>query len=222
MFVWMGRSFIWVCLSFLSIYHIHRYIGNIHPQVSDVDLQQVFSNVGPLEGFKLIRKEKVRLLFFRYFHFSWLKTINDLMRKSISWLLLFMIIFLNSFYKWDFIYAVILCFCWLLWSSISSSCYYYSEWKASVSSIRWTCCYIYFISRRVVLTVVLWFAGMVSLWRLIGRMQAVRERTLQVFFDARFLSLCSIFVFYHYFVFNRFPFLSSLVYRSFWYFCWWS
>lgn len=43
------------------------YIGNIHPQVSDVDLQQVFSNVGPLEGFKLIRKEKSSYAFVDYF-----------------------------------------------------------------------------------------------------------------------------------------------------------
>ncbi|PON66024.1 Splicing factor-like protein, partial [Parasponia andersonii] len=37
------------------------YVGNIHPQVTETDLQQLFSAAGPLEGCKLIRKDKVRL-----------------------------------------------------------------------------------------------------------------------------------------------------------------
>ncbi|KAJ4834728.1 ubiquitin-specific protease ubp1 [Turnera subulata] len=35
------------------------YVGNIHPQVTEPLLQQVFSKAGPIEGCKLIRKEKV-------------------------------------------------------------------------------------------------------------------------------------------------------------------
>lgn len=38
-----------------------RYVGNIHPQVTEPLLQEVFSSTGPLEGCKLIRKEKVWL-----------------------------------------------------------------------------------------------------------------------------------------------------------------
>lgn len=43
------------------------YVGNIHPQVTDTDLQQVFLNAGPLEGCKLIRKEKSSYGFVDYF-----------------------------------------------------------------------------------------------------------------------------------------------------------
>ncbi|KAK4483702.1 hypothetical protein RD792_010904 [Penstemon davidsonii] len=35
-----------------------RYVGNIHPQVMEPLLQEVFATVGPLESCKLIRKEK--------------------------------------------------------------------------------------------------------------------------------------------------------------------
>ncbi|KAL0345001.1 UNVERIFIED_CONTAM: Oligouridylate-binding protein 1 [Sesamum radiatum] len=34
------------------------YVGNIHPQVTELLLQEVFSSAGPLEGCKLIRKDK--------------------------------------------------------------------------------------------------------------------------------------------------------------------
>ena len=37
----------------------YRYVGNIHPQVTEPLLQEVFSSIGPIEGCKLIRKEKV-------------------------------------------------------------------------------------------------------------------------------------------------------------------
>lgn len=36
-----------------------RYVGNIHTQVTEPLLQEVFASTGPLEGCKLIRKEKV-------------------------------------------------------------------------------------------------------------------------------------------------------------------
>lgn len=36
-----------------------RYVGNIHTQVTEPLLQEVFSSTGPVEGCKLIRKEKV-------------------------------------------------------------------------------------------------------------------------------------------------------------------
>lgn len=41
------------------IYEICRYVGNIHPQVTNALLQEVFSSTGPLEGCKLIKKDKV-------------------------------------------------------------------------------------------------------------------------------------------------------------------
>ena len=38
-----------------------RYVGNIHTQVTEPLLQEVFASTGPVEGCKLIRKEKVNL-----------------------------------------------------------------------------------------------------------------------------------------------------------------
>ncbi|KAL0374595.1 UNVERIFIED_CONTAM: Oligouridylate-binding protein 1 [Sesamum radiatum] len=43
------------------------YVGNIHPQVTEPLLQEVFSSTGPLEGCKLIRKEKSSYGFVDYF-----------------------------------------------------------------------------------------------------------------------------------------------------------
>ncbi|KAJ8428183.1 hypothetical protein Cgig2_015624 [Carnegiea gigantea] len=44
-----------------------RYVGNIHPQVSEPLLQEVFSSTGPIEGCKLIRKEKSSYGFVDYY-----------------------------------------------------------------------------------------------------------------------------------------------------------
>ena len=44
---------------------LDRYVGNIHLQVTDTLLQEVFQSIGPVEGCKLIRKEKVDLYFFK-------------------------------------------------------------------------------------------------------------------------------------------------------------
>ena len=50
---------------FVLIDHIlNRYVGNIHLQVTDAVLQEVFQSIGPVEGCKLIRKEKVDLSLF--------------------------------------------------------------------------------------------------------------------------------------------------------------
>ncbi|KAL3532721.1 hypothetical protein ACH5RR_006242 [Cinchona calisaya] len=43
------------------------YVGNIHPQVTEPLLQEVFSSTGPLEGCKLIRKEQSSYGFVDYF-----------------------------------------------------------------------------------------------------------------------------------------------------------
>ncbi|KAK6944716.1 RNA recognition motif domain [Dillenia turbinata] len=43
------------------------YVGNIHSQVTEPLLQEVFSSTGPLEGCKLIRKEKSSYGFVDYF-----------------------------------------------------------------------------------------------------------------------------------------------------------
>ncbi|KAG4152353.1 hypothetical protein ERO13_D04G117166v2, partial [Gossypium hirsutum] len=40
------------------------YVGNIHSQVTELLLQEVFASTGPVEGCKLIRKENV--LFSRF------------------------------------------------------------------------------------------------------------------------------------------------------------
>ncbi|KAK6126720.1 hypothetical protein DH2020_039542 [Rehmannia glutinosa] len=44
-----------------------RYVGNIHPQVTEPLLQEVFASTGPLEGCKLIRKDKSSYGFVDYF-----------------------------------------------------------------------------------------------------------------------------------------------------------
>jgi hypothetical protein len=38
---------------------LNRYVGNISLQVTDSLLHEVFQSIGPVEGCKLIRKEKV-------------------------------------------------------------------------------------------------------------------------------------------------------------------
>ncbi|GAB4853676.1 ubiquitin-specific protease ubp1 [Ancistrocladus abbreviatus] len=43
------------------------YVGNIHPQVNDALLQEVFSSTGPIEGCKLIRKDKSSYGFVDYY-----------------------------------------------------------------------------------------------------------------------------------------------------------
>ncbi|KAF8034002.1 hypothetical protein BT93_C0317 [Corymbia citriodora subsp. variegata] len=43
------------------------YVGNIHPQVTDLLLQEVFSSTGTIEGCKLIRKEKSSYGFVDYY-----------------------------------------------------------------------------------------------------------------------------------------------------------
>lgn len=43
------------------------YVGNIHPQVTDPLLQEVFLTMGPIEGCKLIRKEKSSIGFVDYY-----------------------------------------------------------------------------------------------------------------------------------------------------------
>ncbi|CAO2840300.1 unnamed protein product [Amaranthus hypochondriacus] len=42
------------------------YVGNIHPQVTEPLLQEVFASAGPVEGCKLIRKEKSSYGFIHY------------------------------------------------------------------------------------------------------------------------------------------------------------
>lgn len=44
-----------------------RYVGNIHTQVTEPLLQEVFTSTGPVEGCKLIRKEKSSYGFVHYF-----------------------------------------------------------------------------------------------------------------------------------------------------------
>lgn len=46
-----------------------RYVGNIHTKVTEGLLAEVFSNVGPLEGCKLIRKEKVPVICYAFYFF---------------------------------------------------------------------------------------------------------------------------------------------------------
>ncbi|KAK3410740.1 hypothetical protein EUGRSUZ_J02768 [Eucalyptus grandis] len=43
------------------------YVGNIHTQVTEPLLQEVFASTGPVEGCKLIRKEKLSYGFIHYF-----------------------------------------------------------------------------------------------------------------------------------------------------------
>lgn len=61
----------WFCyyLVILSLRLHCRYVGNIHPQVTEPLLQEVFASNGLIEGCKLIRKEKVGHLLFN--HIFW-------------------------------------------------------------------------------------------------------------------------------------------------------
>ncbi|GKD07023.1 oligouridylate-binding protein 1B-like protein [Tanacetum coccineum] len=43
------------------------YVGNVHIQVTEPLLQEVFASTGPVEGCKLIRKEKSSYGFIHYF-----------------------------------------------------------------------------------------------------------------------------------------------------------
>ncbi|XP_021716557.1 oligouridylate-binding protein 1B-like isoform X1 [Chenopodium quinoa] len=43
------------------------YVGNIHPQVTEPLIQEVFASAGPVEGCKLIRKEKSSYGFIHYY-----------------------------------------------------------------------------------------------------------------------------------------------------------
>ncbi|CAI0470769.1 unnamed protein product [Linum tenue] len=45
----------------------YRYVGNIHNQVTEPLLQEVFASTGPVEGCKLVRKEKSSYGFVHYF-----------------------------------------------------------------------------------------------------------------------------------------------------------
>lgn len=69
-------SFIYFFVSFLKFLvslflRKCRYVGNIHTQVTEPLLQEVFASTGPVEGCKLIRKEKVKSSIF-YLVFSFL------------------------------------------------------------------------------------------------------------------------------------------------------
>lgn len=55
---------IFVCFVFITrvvslFLRYFRYVGNIHMQVTEPLLQEVFASTGPVEGCKLIRKDKV-------------------------------------------------------------------------------------------------------------------------------------------------------------------
>jgi len=57
-------SFVFLFLNLLVSLFLRkcRFVGNIHPQVTEPLLQEVFSSTGLVEGCKLIRKEKVNFL----------------------------------------------------------------------------------------------------------------------------------------------------------------
>ena len=62
-----------LCIIFLIFLGKCRYVGNIHPQVTETLLQEVFASTGPLEGCKLIRKDKVGESFFYLCHMFFLR-----------------------------------------------------------------------------------------------------------------------------------------------------
>ncbi|XP_057976441.1 oligouridylate-binding protein 1B isoform X2 [Malania oleifera] len=59
---------LWLPRSLVSLFLRNcRYVGNIHTQVTEPLLQEVFASTGPVEGCKLIRKEKSSYGFIHYF-----------------------------------------------------------------------------------------------------------------------------------------------------------
>lgn len=74
-----------LCIMFLNFLGKCRYVGNIHPQVTETLLQEVFASTGPLEGCKLIRKDKVGEFFLYLFHMFFLRVGES----SILWTHLF-------------------------------------------------------------------------------------------------------------------------------------
>lgn len=57
-------------------FHNFRYVGNVHVQVTEALLREVFQSTGLVEGCKLIRKEKVcfHYLIFLFISVIFLKT----------------------------------------------------------------------------------------------------------------------------------------------------
>ncbi|TYI93418.1 hypothetical protein E1A91_D02G134600v1 [Gossypium mustelinum] len=61
------------------------YVGNIHSQVTEPLLQEVFASTGPVEGCKLIRKEKVLFSRFSLFLFSLYEAVRVHYNKYFIW-----------------------------------------------------------------------------------------------------------------------------------------
>lgn len=95
---------------------ICRYAGNIHTQVTEVLLQEIFASTGPIESCKLIRKDKVEDIFF-FFYLGLFISKCNVFSKWLVWVLT----------------TVIIWICSLLWSKICWSGYHVSQRKASVS-----------------------------------------------------------------------------------------
>lgn len=80
--------FFFLCFLFLNLLvslflRKCRFVGNIHPQVTEPLLQEVFSSTGLVEGCKLIRKEKVNFLLslLNLYEFSATRTSSFLLFK---------------------------------------------------------------------------------------------------------------------------------------------
>lgn len=117
-----------------------RYVGNIHTQVSEPLLQEVFASTGPVEGCKLVRKEKVYSSLCYLVNF-WIVPVKlkicmekllDFSHVSLAFypLLCWFIIILTS--PLILLGAVILWIHPLLWSQICCIGYIVSKRKASV------------------------------------------------------------------------------------------
>lgn len=68
-----------------------RYVGNIHTQVTEPLLQEVFASTGPVESCKLIRKERVCCL--NNFFMPWITLLLSLHKPSTRLLILWYILF---------------------------------------------------------------------------------------------------------------------------------
>lgn len=173
-----GFLFTCVLLGF-SFLRNCRYVGNIHTQVTEPLLQEVFSSTGPVEGCKLIRKDKVVFLLGNF----WLSLGFMLLLLCLETYFLVFVLKDSAKYA-DFLFSPPL-------QSSYGFIHYYDRRSAALAILSlngrhlWVKEYIFITpSPSLIPFFALFlfrcFAGLGSLLKLTGHMLVVRGRTHQV------------------------------------------